>query len=445
MVVRSLYVNKDPIRPPAHNDEILGPKVPYLSVISALMYLANNTRSDIAFSVNLLARYSSTPTKRHWNGVKHILRYLRGKSDMGPYFERHEDAKANNLVGYSDAGYLSDPYKAISQSGYVFMYGGTAISWRSTKTGFDNDYWCSVSPWTRTSGQGRGRGRGYGRGCGPLSPSRAKPADLATPSSDVVSQPPSILADSGVVGSDRDFHTAINNAVKEHYSQSWANISQIPQEHQLFWFQKLKISYLWDCNDESMFKVVRLQVGKFLLKRFADTCSQLARPLWLAEDIWRQLLEFWASPKFQAQLFKNKVNKAANPEATTIVYHGGSSSVREHKRKLETQLERPVNQMEVFEKVYKKKDDDQWSGQRAEEVVEIFLSLLGEHQRQENSSEEPAPSSQASVAPNEQQLWMSTASGRKMGRVFGLSSKAHHTIDGPSLPISSTALTPSPP
>ncbi|KAL0423665.1 UNVERIFIED_CONTAM: hypothetical protein Sradi_0901300 [Sesamum radiatum] len=112
MVVRSLDVNKDPFRPPAHNDEILGPEVLYLSAIGALMYLA---------------RFSSTPTKRHWNGVKHILRYLHGTSDMGLYFERREDAKANNLVGYSDAEYLSYPHKAISQSGYVFMYDGTAI------------------------------------------------------------------------------------------------------------------------------------------------------------------------------------------------------------------------------------------------------------------------------------------------------------------------------
>ncbi|KAL0413577.1 UNVERIFIED_CONTAM: Retrovirus-related Pol polyprotein from transposon TNT 1-94 [Sesamum radiatum] len=119
--------------PPVHNDEILGPEVPYLSAIGAFMYLANNTRPDVAFSVNLLARYSSTPTKRHWNGVKHILHYLRGTSDMGLYSKRREDVKATNLVGYLDAGYLSDPYKAISQSGYVFMYGGTAISWRSTK------------------------------------------------------------------------------------------------------------------------------------------------------------------------------------------------------------------------------------------------------------------------------------------------------------------------
>ncbi|KAM3381237.1 hypothetical protein P3S68_006810 [Capsicum galapagoense] len=32
-----------------------------------------------------------------------------------------------------DAGYLSDPYKTRSQTGYMFTYGGTAISWRSTK------------------------------------------------------------------------------------------------------------------------------------------------------------------------------------------------------------------------------------------------------------------------------------------------------------------------
>ncbi|KAL0355622.1 UNVERIFIED_CONTAM: Secreted RxLR effector protein [Sesamum radiatum] len=133
MVVRSFDANKDPFRPAAYNDEILGPEVPYLSAIGVLMYLANNTRSDIAFSANLLARYSSTPTKRHWNSVKHILRYLRGTSDMRLYFERHEDAKATNLVSYSDAGYLSDPHKVISQSGYAFMYGGTVISWHSTK------------------------------------------------------------------------------------------------------------------------------------------------------------------------------------------------------------------------------------------------------------------------------------------------------------------------
>ncbi|XP_049363534.1 secreted RxLR effector protein 161-like [Solanum verrucosum] len=96
MVVRSLKVSKDPFRPQEENEEPLGPEVPYLSAISALMYLSNAMRPDVSFSVNLLTRYSSSPIRRHWNGVKHILRYLKGTS-------------------------------------YLFTYGGPAISWRSTK------------------------------------------------------------------------------------------------------------------------------------------------------------------------------------------------------------------------------------------------------------------------------------------------------------------------
>ena len=78
MVMRSLDVIKDPFRPLEEGEEILDPEVSYLSVIGALLYLANNTHPDVAFSINLLARYSATPTHRHWKGIKHLLRYLKG-------------------------------------------------------------------------------------------------------------------------------------------------------------------------------------------------------------------------------------------------------------------------------------------------------------------------------------------------------------------------------
>jgi len=42
------------------DEEIFGLEVQYLSAIETFMYLANCTRSDIAFALNLLARYSST-------------------------------------------------------------------------------------------------------------------------------------------------------------------------------------------------------------------------------------------------------------------------------------------------------------------------------------------------------------------------------------------------
>lgn len=37
------------------------------------------------------------------------------------------------MIGYADAGYLSDPHNARSQTGFVFLHGGTAISWKSSK------------------------------------------------------------------------------------------------------------------------------------------------------------------------------------------------------------------------------------------------------------------------------------------------------------------------
>ena len=75
MVVRS---DKYPFRSKVDDEEVLGCEVPYLSSIGALMYLANYTRPNTAFVVNLLARYSAAPTKRHWVGMKTILRYLKG-------------------------------------------------------------------------------------------------------------------------------------------------------------------------------------------------------------------------------------------------------------------------------------------------------------------------------------------------------------------------------
>ena len=94
------------------------------------MYLANCTRPDIAFAVNLLARHSAAPTRRHWVGFKTILRYLKGTLDLGLFFLKKNDM---TMVGYADAGYQSDPHNGISQTGFVFLCGGTTISWQSCK------------------------------------------------------------------------------------------------------------------------------------------------------------------------------------------------------------------------------------------------------------------------------------------------------------------------
>ncbi|KAJ9544185.1 LOW QUALITY PROTEIN: hypothetical protein OSB04_023892 [Centaurea solstitialis] len=150
MIGRSLDIKNDPFRPKDDDEEVLGAEIPYLSAIGTLLYLAQCNRPDIAFLVNLLTRFSSAPTQRHWNGIKIIFRYLKGTIDMGlfyPYREKngvtipisnenitpYNETPNNILVGFVDAGYLSDPHKCRSQTGYVFTIGNTTISWKSTK------------------------------------------------------------------------------------------------------------------------------------------------------------------------------------------------------------------------------------------------------------------------------------------------------------------------
>jgi hypothetical protein len=74
MVVRAFEKDIDPFWPRQEGEEVLGSEYLYLSVIRALIYLANNTRTNIVSAVNLFARYSAAPTMRHWTGVKDVLR-----------------------------------------------------------------------------------------------------------------------------------------------------------------------------------------------------------------------------------------------------------------------------------------------------------------------------------------------------------------------------------
>jgi hypothetical protein len=55
MIVRALEKDTDPFRS-KQGEEVLGHEYSYLSAIGVLMYLASNTRPNIAFVVNCLAR-----------------------------------------------------------------------------------------------------------------------------------------------------------------------------------------------------------------------------------------------------------------------------------------------------------------------------------------------------------------------------------------------------
>ena len=55
-----------------------------------------------------------------------VFRYLNGTRDLRLFYSINQDP---DLL---DASYSSDPHNGRSQTGFVFLQGGTIISWKST-------------------------------------------------------------------------------------------------------------------------------------------------------------------------------------------------------------------------------------------------------------------------------------------------------------------------
>ncbi|MCO5583013.1 hypothetical protein L7F22_036919 [Adiantum nelumboides] len=102
-------------------------KVPYASTCGSLMYAMVATRPYIAFAVEVVNRFMSNPSKKHWEAVKGVLRYLNGIKDMCICFGKGD----LSVVGYTDADYAGDLDKRRSTSGYLYTFAGGAISWFS--------------------------------------------------------------------------------------------------------------------------------------------------------------------------------------------------------------------------------------------------------------------------------------------------------------------------
>lgn len=103
----------------------------YRKAIGSLLYIAVNTRPDIAASVSILSRKVSCPTELDWLEVKRVLRYLIGTKSYK--LALGKNTGTHRLIGYADADWAQDQTDRKSNTGYLFqLYGGT-ITWASRK------------------------------------------------------------------------------------------------------------------------------------------------------------------------------------------------------------------------------------------------------------------------------------------------------------------------
>lgn len=99
----------------------------YRKLIGMLLYLATNTRPDIAAAVSILSQRVSEPKASDLTEVKRVIRYLKGTKDLKLRLSVPECSE--KLCAYSDANWAEDRVDRKSNSGYICLVNGGTISW----------------------------------------------------------------------------------------------------------------------------------------------------------------------------------------------------------------------------------------------------------------------------------------------------------------------------
>ena len=79
---------------------------------------------------NIAGRYQTNPGVEHWTAVKNILKYMNITKDMFVIYLGERELVVN---GYVDESFDTDPDDSKSQTRYVFLFNGGAVSWCSSK------------------------------------------------------------------------------------------------------------------------------------------------------------------------------------------------------------------------------------------------------------------------------------------------------------------------
>jgi hypothetical protein len=101
----------------------------YRSIVGALQYLSH-TWPDLAFSINKVCQYLSSPTTAHWTAVKLILRYIKFTIGLGLKIRQ---SSSTLLSAFSDADWAGCSDDRKSTGGFAVFLGSNLISWSAKK------------------------------------------------------------------------------------------------------------------------------------------------------------------------------------------------------------------------------------------------------------------------------------------------------------------------
>ncbi|GJW79895.1 retrovirus-related pol polyprotein from transposon TNT 1-94 [Tanacetum coccineum] len=102
---------------------------PVVTPFDPKVQIKKNKGQNLAYSVSRLSRYSHNPGRDHWDALVRVLQYLKHTMAYGLHYTKYPPM----LEGYCDANWISNHNEGRSTSGYVYILGGAAVSWKSSK------------------------------------------------------------------------------------------------------------------------------------------------------------------------------------------------------------------------------------------------------------------------------------------------------------------------
>ena len=102
---------------------------PHRSLIGSLIYVTL-TRSDIDVIISQLSSVLEKPQETHWNVGIRVLRYLYTTRNKSLDYKPENKLTQNDVLGFTDSTWNTEE-KSRSRTGYICLFNGCAISWKS--------------------------------------------------------------------------------------------------------------------------------------------------------------------------------------------------------------------------------------------------------------------------------------------------------------------------
>lgn len=98
-------------------------------LVGKIMWLANHTRPDLAFTASALSRHLSSPSKIHLDAAERCVAYIAQTISRKLEYQPRVES---GLVGYCDATWASDSgTQRKSTTGYCILIYGCLVSWKT--------------------------------------------------------------------------------------------------------------------------------------------------------------------------------------------------------------------------------------------------------------------------------------------------------------------------